>query len=144
MNTAVVQWGILSTASINEHIISALRQAPHAELLAVASRDAVRAAEYTGRHQIPRAYGTYEELLADLNIQAVYASLPNRLHAHWTVAALQAGKHVLCEKPLARTAEEALKVTQVARATGLVVLEAFMYRFHPPTRRLLSLVMCMQ
>ncbi|MBI3864725.1 MAG: Gfo/Idh/MocA family oxidoreductase [Planctomycetia bacterium] len=137
MGHAPVRWGLLSTARINERLIPAMRSAPRSELLAVASqggRD--KADRYAATWNIPRACGSYEELLADREIDAVYISLPNSLHREWTIAAARAGKHVLCEKPLATTVAEVDEMAEAARRHGVVLQEAVMMRFHPQTREL--------
>ncbi len=135
-----VAWGLLSTAHINEAVIGPMRKSPRSELLAVASRDGERAKAYAAERRIPRAYGSYEELLFDPEVDAVYVSLPNSLHAEWTVKALQAGKHVLCEKPMTVTLEELDRVERAAAASGRTVFEAFMYLHHPQMRRLREIV----
>jgi len=127
-----VRWGLLSTARINERVIPAMRTAPRSELLAVASQRGSDAAQtYATRWQIPRAYGDYDRLLADPEIDAVYISLPNALHATWSVKAAAAGKHVLCEKPLALSAPEVDQIIDAARRYGVVIQEAVMMRHHP-------------
>ena len=130
--------GLLSTARINGAVIDSDTDRVH--VVAVASRDAPRAREYALEHALPRAYGSYEELLADDEVDAVYVPLPNSLHVPWTLRALAAGKHVLCEKPLTRRPEEAESVFDAAARAGLVVMEAFMYRHLPQTRRIEELV----
>ncbi len=135
-----VAWGLLSTAHINEAVIGPMRKSRRGELLAVASRDGARAKAYAAERRIPRAYGSYEELLFDPDVDAVYVSLPNSLHAEWTVKALQAGKHVMCEKPMTVTLEELDRVERAASASGRTVFEAFMYLHHPQMRRLRDLV----
>ena len=113
-----VQWGVLSTARINDTFLAGVAGSATCDVLAVASRDADRAGEYAREHGIERAYGSYEALLADPDVDAVYISLPNALHLEWTRRALQAGKHVLCEKPLSRRASDVGGgVRPVARAT---------------------------
>jgi predicted dehydrogenase len=107
---------------------------------AVAARDKARAEAFALRHGIPKAYGSYEDLLADPDIDAIYNPLPNSLHGPWTLRAIAAGKHVLCEKPFASNADEAAQVAEAASASGLVVMEAMHYRYHPLTRRLTELV----
>ncbi|EFJ45147.1 hypothetical protein VOLCADRAFT_118462 [Volvox carteri f. nagariensis] len=107
------------------------RRVPQAEVVAVAARDGERARDYAKQHGIARSYGSYEALLADPDIDAVYVGLPNGLHGHWTRAALKAGKHVLCEKPFTANEEEAREVQALARSRGLVCREAFHYREHP-------------
>ena len=125
-----VRWGILSTANIGmEKVIPAIQQSAHSEVVAIASRDLAKAQEAAGQLGIAKAYGSYEALLADPDIDAIYNPLPNHLHVPMTVAATKAGKHVLCEKPIARTAAEAEGLRDCA--PGRIVLEAFMIRFHP-------------
>ena len=133
-------WGLLSTARINEAVIAPIRKAARSELLAVASRDGSRARSYAAERGIPRAYGSYEELLSDPEINAVYVSLPNSLHAEWAIKALEAGKHVLCEKPMAVRLEELERVERAARSSGRTIFEAFMYLHHPQTQRLREIV----
>jgi predicted dehydrogenase len=127
-----VRFGILSTASIaTGKVIPGMRRARRCEVLAIASRDPDRARAVATELGIPRAYGSYEELLADPDVDAVYVPLPNHLHPAWTAAAARAGKHVLCEKPLAMTAAEAQSMVDTCRAAGVLLMEAFMYRLHP-------------
>jgi xylose dehydrogenase (NAD/NADP) len=135
-----VQWGIVSTADINRKVIPGLHASKKADLAAVASRDQARAEEYASSWEIPRAYGSYEELLADPEIEAVYISLPNTLHCEWSIRALEAGKHVLCEKPLTRHPREAEQAFDAADRAGRILMEAFMYRHNPQTKRLKQLV----
>jgi len=135
-----VKWGIVSTADINRKVIPGLHASTKADLVAVASRDRERAEAYARKWEIPRAFGSYEELLADPGIEAVYISLPNTLHVEWSIKALEAGKHVLCEKPLTRHLEEVEKAFEAAEATGRILSEAFMYRHHPQTKKLKELV----
>lgn len=132
--------GIISTARINGMILDGARQSDHVEVAAVASRDRERAETYARTHGIPQAFGSYEELLADAGVDAVYVSLPNSLHVEWSIRALEAGKHVLCEKPLTRDPAEAERAVEAAARTGRVLQEAFMYRHNPQTTRLLELV----
>jgi predicted dehydrogenase len=122
-----LRWGILSTARINEKVLGA----GAAEFVAVASRSAERAEAYAREKGIARAYGSYEALLADPEIDAVYISLPNHLHVPWAIRALEAGKHVLCEKPLSRRAAEVERAFDTAEAAGRVLAEGFMWRHHP-------------
>ena len=128
-----LRWGILSTANIaTEKVIPGIRRAARDEIVAIASRDGETARR--GRAtalSIPRAHGSYEALLADPDVDAVYIPLPNHLHAEWTIAAARAGKHVLCEKPLALTAADAERMIEAAEAAGVHLMEAFMYRHHP-------------
>jgi predicted dehydrogenase len=132
--------GLLSTARINDHILAAARDTERVDVVAVASRDEARAREYAREHGIGRAHGSYEELLADDGVDAVYVSLPNRLHHEWTLAALDAGKHVLCEKPYSRRPHEVEEAFDRAESVGLVLMEAFMYRHHPQTAKVKALV----
>jgi D-xylose 1-dehydrogenase (NADP+, D-xylono-1,5-lactone-forming) len=137
---AAVAWGLLSTARINDRIIEAARESDRADVLAVASRDAARAEAYAREHGIERSHGSYEALLADPDVEAVYISLPNSLHVEWTLRSLDAGKHVLCEKPFSRHPDEVEQAFDRAEAAGLVLSEAFMWRHHPQTARLVELV----
>lgn len=135
-----VAWGLMSTAPINDRILDAAKESDLAEVVAVGSRDAERAKGYARKRGIPRAHGSYDELLADAEVDAVYVSLPNGLHVEWTLRALEAGKHVLVEKPLSRRAEEVERVFDVADSAGLVVSEGFMWRHHPQTAKLIQLL----
>jgi D-xylose 1-dehydrogenase (NADP+, D-xylono-1,5-lactone-forming) len=135
-----VTWGIVSTAHINRLLIPGAHASPKVNLAAVASRDLARAEEYARTWEIPRAYGSYEALLEDPEIEAVYISLPNHLHVEWSTRALEAGKHVLCEKPLSRRAAEVEEVFDAADRAGRFLMEAFMYRHNPQTARLTQLV----
>jgi xylose dehydrogenase (NAD/NADP) len=135
-----VRWGILSTARMNRLVIPAARASEKLELVGVASREQARAEEYARQWEIPRAYGSYEALLADDQIEAVYISLPNNLHAEWSVRSLEAGKHVLCEKPMGKRAAEIEQAFDVAERAGLLLSEAFMYRHNPQARRLRELL----
>ena len=127
-----VRWGILSTASIaREKVIPGIQRADRCRVVAIASRDAARATEVARRAGIRTAHGSYEALLADPGVDAVYVPLPNHLHAQWTIAAVRAGKHVLCEKPLALTSADAGRMLAAAEAAGVRLMEAFMYRLHP-------------
>ena len=130
--SGTVRWGILSTADIGlRKVIPGIQKAARCEVVAISSRDVETARSAAERLRIPTAHGSYEGLLADPDVDAVYIPLPNHLHAEWTIAALRAGKHVLCEKPLAMTADDAQRMVDVARETGLHLMEAFMYRHHP-------------
>jgi predicted dehydrogenase len=130
---AGVRWGVLSTASIGRLVIEASRTADHAELVAVASRDGDRARAFAGELGLEAGYGSYEELLASEAVDAVYVPLPVALHTEWTVKALEAGKHVLCEKPLATSAADAARCFDAAEAAGRHCAEGLMYRHHPQT-----------
>jgi predicted dehydrogenase len=135
-----VRWGILSTAHINRLFLAGARASDEIEVLAVASRERAVAEAYAREHAIPRAHGSYEALLADPDVDAVYISLPNSMHVDWSVRALEAGKHVLCEKPLGRRARDVERAFDVAERAGLVLMEGFMYRHNPQTARLRQLV----
>ncbi|HEY4346639.1 MAG TPA: Gfo/Idh/MocA family oxidoreductase [Gaiellaceae bacterium] len=137
---APVRWGIISTAHINRLVIPGAHASPRVDLAAVASRDLARAQAYALTWEIPQAYGSYEELLADPSIEAVYISLPNTLHCEWSIKAVEAGKHVLCEKPFTRHTTDVEAVFDAAERAGRVVSEAFMYRHNPQTKRLAALV----
>lgn len=138
---AKVRWGILSTANIGRAaLVPAIQAASNAELLAVASRDSERAFGYATRYGIPHSYGTYEELLRDREIEIVYVPLPNSMHHAWVLRALNAGKHVLVEKPMGLSAAECLEMAAAADANGVRLMEAFMYRFHPQISTLLTLI----
>ncbi|WP_367135170.1 Gfo/Idh/MocA family protein [Saccharothrix sp. HUAS TT1] len=136
-----VRIGVLGAARIvPSALVRPARSVAAVEVSAVAAREVGRAQAFADRHGIPRVHATYEELLDDPNLDAVYIPLPNGLHGKWTLAALAAGKHVLCEKPFAANAEEAAEVAAVARSSGLVVMEAFHYRYHPLALRLPEVV----
>jgi len=135
-----VRWGILGAAGINASFLPGLREASGSQAVALASRSLDRARDEAHRWQIDTAYGSYEELLADGGIDAVYIPLPNHLHARWVVRALEAGKHVLCEKPLAIDREGMSAIRSAAESSGRLVAEAFMYRFAPRWRRALELI----
>jgi predicted dehydrogenase len=135
-----VRLGVVSTAGINRLVIPPAKISPLINLVAVASRDASRASEYAREWGIERSFGSYDALLADPEIEAVYISLPNHEHVPWTLRALEAGKHVLCEKPLSRRPAEVETVWDLAGSRGLQVAEAFMWRYLPQTRRFAELV----
>jgi xylose dehydrogenase (NAD/NADP) len=135
-----VRWGILSTAHINRLVIPPAQASEQVDLIAVASRDQARAQEYARGWGIERSYGSYEELLADSDVEAVYISLPNSLHCPWSIRALEAGKHVLCEKPLGRRTADVEEAFAVAERTGRILMEAFMYRHNPQAQKLRELV----
>jgi D-xylose 1-dehydrogenase (NADP+, D-xylono-1,5-lactone-forming) len=133
-----LRWGVLSTANITNKLLDSGHDQ---EFVAVASRDLARAETFARDHGLPRAYGSYQDLLADREIDAIYNPLPNSLHVEWSIKALQAGKHVLCEKPMSRRPEEVQRVFDVAEREGRVLTEAFMWRHHPQlahTRDLLA------
>jgi xylose dehydrogenase (NAD/NADP) len=131
-----LRWGILGVAKINERLLPAFAKAANAELRAVASRSADRAREAARAAGIPVSHGNYEALLDDPNIDAVYIPLPNSLHAEWTMKAAERGKHILCEKPLAPTADEAQRVADHCRAKGVTLMDGFMWPHHPRTAKL--------
>jgi predicted dehydrogenase len=135
-----LRWGLLGTARINRSLIPAIRAASRSVLAGVASRTAAQAEAYAAEWEIPAAYASYEAMLADPAIDVVYVPLPNHLHVEWTLRAIAAGKHVLCEKPLALTPEDVDRVAAAAAGRGVVVTEAFMYRHHALTARAVSLV----
>ena len=137
---SALRLGLLSTARINDEILAAANETDKVEIVGVGSRDAAKADAYAAAHGIPRAHGSYEELLTDPELDAVYISLPNALHHEWTMKALAAGKHVLCEKPYSRHPTEVEEAFDVAEEAGLVLMEAFMYRHHPQTRLVERLV----
>jgi len=135
-----VRWGILSTANINRLVIPPLYESPESDLVAVASRTQERADAYAEEWGIPRAYGSYEALLDDAEVEAVYVSLPNGLHVEWSIRCLEAGKHVLVEKPFSRSSGEVARAFDAADRAGRLLMEAFMYRHHAQTRKLEELV----
>jgi predicted dehydrogenase len=127
-----LRWGILSTADIGRRkVVPAMQRAARTRVVAIGSRGSERAAEYAMELSIPTVHGSYEELLADPDVDAVYIPLPNHMHAEWTIAAARAGKHVLCEKPLAMNAADAARMVAVCEQAGVFMAEAFMYRLHP-------------
>jgi predicted dehydrogenase len=127
-----LRWGVLSTAKIGrEKVIPAIRKAERCEVVAIGSRDLDRARAVAQEHGIPNVHGSYDALLADPDVDAVYIPLPNHLHAEWTIAAARAGKHVLCEKPIGMSVAEAEEMVRVCADEGVLLMEAFMYRLHP-------------
>ena len=136
-----VKWGVLSTAKIGtQKAIPGMQRGEMCEIAAIASRDAGRAREAAGALGIPKAYSSYEDLLADPEIEAIYNPLPNHLHVPWSARAARAGKHVLCEKPIALNAEEAQTLIEARDAAGVLIQEAFMVRHHPQWRRARQIV----
>jgi len=136
-----LRWGILGCASIAASaLIPAIKESSLSEVVAVASRDRAKAGAFAERFAIPGAYGSYEELLADPEVDAVYIPLPNHLHMEWAMRAAEAGKHVLCEKPLALTEAEAYEMVDACRSAGVQLAEAFMYRHHPRYDRLRAML----
>ena len=134
MSERRLRWGVLSTADIGrKKWIPGVRRAPkqRGEVVAIGSRDEATARRVADELGIPRAHGSYEALLADPEVDAVYIPLPNHLHLEWTLAAAEAGKHILCEKPIALTSGDAQRMVDAASAAGVLLMEAFMYRVHP-------------
>lgn len=141
MSDKKLRWGVISTANIGRWAVNpAIQASANGELLAVASRDADTAREFAEQWNIPSSYGSYAELLDDDDIDAVYIPLPNSMHCEWTIKAAQAGKHVLCEKPLGLTESECLEMGKAASDNGVKFMEAFMYRFHPRTQRIHEMI----
>ena len=140
MNAKKIRWGILGAARINRSLVPAVQASRRSELAAIASRDISRAQDQAQQWGIPRAYASYDEVLADPDVDVIYNPLPNHLHAEWSIRAAQAGKHVLCEKPLALTTAEVDAMAKAAQQYGVVIAEAFMYRHHPQTLKVQELV----
>ena len=140
-SSSPIRIGVLGAAAIvPDALTRPARTVPEAQIVAIAARDPKRAAAFARKHNIPRIHQTYNDLLNDPNIDAIYNPLPNSLHAEWTIRALKAGKHVLCEKPFASNAQEAEEMARAARETGLVLSEAFAYRYHPLTARVKEII----
>ncbi|MGD0476411.1 MAG: Gfo/Idh/MocA family oxidoreductase, partial [Candidatus Velthaea sp.] len=136
-----LRWGVLGTAQIGRaYVIPALIGSANGRVTAIASRERSHATAAAAEFGIPHAHGSYDALLADPDVDAVYIPLPNALHAEWTIRAAEAGKHVLCEKPFAATADEALRMTEACRTHGVALMEAVMYRFHPQHVRVRELI----
>lgn len=141
MTSPTFRIGILGAARIAPRaIIAPARQAPSVQVSAIAARDEAKANAFAHRHQIPRTHATYADLIADPEIDAIYNPLPNNLHAEWSMRALEAGKHVLCEKPIAANADEAAQMAAATERTGNVLMEAFHYRYHPLMARVLAIL----
>jgi D-xylose 1-dehydrogenase (NADP+, D-xylono-1,5-lactone-forming) len=138
--SAAVRWGIISTADINRRLIPGAHASPKVDLIAVASRDKSRAEAFAREWRIERAYGSYDEMLADPDVEAVYIPLPNTMHAEWSIKALDAGKHVLCEKPFSRHVDEVEASFDAAERNDRLLSEAFMYRHNPQTARVRELI----
>jgi predicted dehydrogenase len=134
-----LRWGILGPGRIAARMVGAVAGCERGELVAVASRDAARAARFAGEHGVPQAFGSYDALVDSPDVDVVYVALPNHLHADWTIRALEAGKHVLCEKPLAMSVEEVDRIVAACRRTGRIAVEGFMYLHHPQIRRAVEL-----
>jgi predicted dehydrogenase len=135
-----VRWGILSTAKIARALLGGAREAPAADVVAVASRDQARGEAFASEHDIGRVHGSYEALLADDEVEAVYVPLPNSMHLPWSIRALEAGKHVLCEKPLSRRVADVEAAFDVAERADRLLMEAFMWRYHPATEKVQELI----
>ncbi len=139
--TEAIRWGVMGNATIARVcVIPAIQKSCNGSVHALATRSPVRAQAVAAEHQIDQVYNSYDALLGDPAIDVIYIALPNHLHSPWTVKALKAGKHVLCEKPLACTAKEAMEMASVAEDSGRYLMEAFMYRFHPRSRRIKQLI----
>jgi predicted dehydrogenase len=136
----MTRWGVLGAARINQSVLEGAALAEGASVVAIASRDRERAQAQAEAHAIPKVYGSYDELLADPEIDVVYIPLPNALHVEWSVRSLEAGKHVLCEKPLARSEAQARRAFAAAREADKLLMEAFMWRHTPQTKRLRELL----
>jgi xylose dehydrogenase (NAD/NADP) len=135
-----LRWGILGTARINRLVIPALHASPNNELVAVASRNLSHGQDYAAQWEIPQALGSYQELINSDQIDVVYIPLPNHMHAEWTIKAAEAGKHVLCEKPLALSVSEVDSIRASAEKNSVKIVEAFMYRHHPQTLKVRDLI----
>lgn len=136
-----VRWGILGSASITRRrFLPALHKSAKSVALAVASRDASRAQDFASEFNIPRPYGSYDDLLADPDVEVVYIPLPNELHAEWTIKAADAGKHILCEKPMAVSGEEAVRMAEHCKKRSVLLMEGFMYRLNPRTIKIKEVV----
>ena len=136
-----VKWGVIGVANIaTRKVIPAMQRGEWTEIVAIASRDFQRAKQAASQLGIPKAYGSYEELLADSDVEAIYNPLPNHLHVPWSIKAAEAGKHVLCEKPISVTVEEGRSLLEARDRTGMKIGEAFMVRTHPQWRKVLDLI----
>lgn len=140
MNSKNIKWGILGTSFISEQMAAAIVESSSGELYAVASRDAVKANNFAKTYSMPKVYSNYDDLVADPNLDAIYVGLPNHVHKEWTIKSLEAGKHVLCEKPLALDEHEVLAMMNTAKAKGLICMEAIMYRCHPLIQEIKTLI----
>src|SRR6266540_7194072 len=141
ISSSPIRIGVLGAAAIVPMALTnPARSIPEASILAIAARDPKRAEAFARKHKIPRLHQMYNDLLDNPDIDAIYNPLPNSLHAEWTIRALKAGKHVLCEKPFASNAQEAEEMATVARETGLVLSEAFAYRYHPLTTKVKEII----
>ena len=136
-----VRWGVLSTAKIaREKVIPSMQNSPNCQVQAIASRDLNKAKQVANELNIPKSYGHYDELLNDPQIEAIYNPLPNHLHVPWSIRAANAGKHVLCEKPISMDADELKDLMRARNANNVLIQEAFMPRHHPQWKRVKSLV----
>ncbi|HET6283983.1 MAG TPA: Gfo/Idh/MocA family oxidoreductase, partial [Polyangia bacterium] len=141
MDDRPVRWGVLGASRFAlMAAIPGMKRAPLVDLRALASRSLAKATQAATSAGVARAYGSYEELLADAEIEAIYNPLPNNLHVPWSIKAARAGKHVLCEKPIAMSAAEAEQLAEVQRQTGKIVAEAFMVRYHPQWDKVVELI----
>lgn len=140
METRMLRWGVLGTARIADSLVSAIEQSANGVLSAIASRDLAKAQAWAAQRDVPFAFGSYEEMLESDAVDAVYIPLPNGLHKEWSIKAMRNGKHVLCEKPLAASAADVEEMIAVADEAGVTLMEAFMYRFHPATAKMLDLI----
>ena len=140
MEEKKVRWGLLSTARINERLIPCMRSNDRSEILAVGSRSQETADAFAKQWEIPRAYGSYDELLADADVNVIYLTLPNSMHTEWVIKAADAGKQMLCEKPMAQTGEDIDLIAAAARRNSVLVQEATMMRYHPQTLRLQQMI----
>lgn len=140
MTNRKLRWGLLSTARINNAVIPGLKSSLLNELYGVASREKTKAVEYARINNIPKAYASYDEMLSDPDIDIIYNSLPNHLHAEWTIKAAHNGKHILCEKPMALTSDDVAAMIEAAEQNQVILMEAFMYRHHPRTHKVLEIL----
>ncbi|REE78929.1 putative dehydrogenase [Paenibacillus taihuensis] len=139
--TRKLRWGVIGCAGIAVHqVIPGIKLSETGEVKAIASRDLAKAEETAAKLGIPKAYGSYEEILADSELDAIYIPLPNHLHMEWSIRAMEAGKHVLCEKPIALNAEEAQRMADAAKKNGVHLAEAFMYRQHPRYKAIAEII----
>ncbi|HVF99780.1 MAG TPA: Gfo/Idh/MocA family oxidoreductase, partial [Chloroflexia bacterium] len=134
-----LRWGVLGTARIADTVVPGILKARNSDLVAVASRDGAKAREWAQARGLEHFFGSYDEMLASNLIDAVYIPLPNALHTEWSIRAAEHGKHVLCEKPIATHASQVEELIAAQRRSGVKVMEAFMYRFHPQTERIRQL-----
>ena len=136
----VLNWGIISTGRIAGAFAAGLKHSETGKPVAVASRDKDKAQEFAAKYNVPKAYGSYEELLADDSVEAVYIATPHPFHAEWAIKAAEAKKHILCEKPIGINHAEAMAIVEAAAENDVFLMEAFMYRCHPQTQKLVELL----